>query len=250
MVIWLFAGGGESELGEREGDIKGIVCFFEKHFPDFTFHRITPARNKRPPAKVLLNAANDALGKTGKAFAKQIKAKLDEKIKYQSPPDAILILDDLDCSCDVERKSLFENTVNQAGNGAFKEIRRIIGFAAPELEAWAIADWENTIAKHIDFRENNKAMQHWLSCNGVSFATPETFSFYNKSKKSCYDKLSDLLIESSRQKNQTVYSKAQHTPQLLLAPDLNPDVVAKKCPIFRDFFTQLQKLSPNSQYLQ
>lgn len=239
----MLAGGGESELGEREGDIRGIVHFFEKYFPDFTFHRITPVRNKRTPDRVKPNAAIDALGKTGEAFVKQIKAKLDDKIKYQSLPDAILILDDLDCGCNVERKMLFDHTVDQAGNGAFKETRRIIGFAAPELEAWVIADWENTIAKHIDFRENDKAMQHWLSHNGVSFDTPETFSFYDESKKSCHDKLSDLLIESSIQKNQTVYSKAQHTPRLLY-DSLKPNVVARKCPIFRDFFTQLQNLSP------
>lgn len=242
MVIWLFAGGGESELGEREGNIRGIVHFFAKHFPDFDFHRITPVRNKRTPDRVKPNAAIDALGKTGDAFVKQIKAKLEDKIKYQSLPDAILILDDLDCSCHVEKKSLFDNTVNQAGNGAFKETRRIIGFAAPELEAWVIADWENTIAKHIDFRENDKAMQHWLSNNGVSFDTPETFSFYDESKNSCHDKLSDLLIESSIQKNQTAYSKAKHTP-FLLHDSLKPEVVARKCPVFRDFFTQLQNLS-------
>lgn len=242
MVIWLFAGGGESELGEREGEIRGIVHFFAKHFPDFDFQRITPVRNKRTPDRVKLNAAIDALGKTGEAFVKQIKAKLEEKIKYQSLPDAILILDDLDCSCHVEKKSLFDNTVNQAGNGEFKETRRIIGFAAPELEAWVIADWENTVAKHIDFRENDKAMQHWLSNNGVSFDTLETFSFYDERKSSCHEKLSDLLIESSRQKNQTVYSKAQHTPRLLYN-SLKPDVVAKKCPLFRDFFIQLQNLN-------
>jgi hypothetical protein len=235
LVIWLLAGGGESELGEREGDIKGIVCFFEKHFPDFTFHRITPVRNKRTPDRVKPNAVNDVLGKTGKDFAKQIKAKLDDKIKYQSPPDAILILDDLDCSCNTERKALFDNTVNQAGNGAFSEIRRIIGFAAPELEAWVIADWENTIARHIDFRQNHKAMQHWLNDKAVSFDRPETFSFYDQSKNSCHDKLSALLIEFSQQHiNQTVYSKAKHTP-FLLHQSLKPDVVAGKCPLFRDF---------------
>ncbi len=102
MVIWLFAGGGESELGEREGDIKGIVCFFEKHFSDFNFERITPVRNKRTPDRVKSNSAIDALGKTGEAFAKQIKAKLDDKIKYSYPPDAILIVDDLDCCCNAE----------------------------------------------------------------------------------------------------------------------------------------------------
>jgi hypothetical protein len=176
-------------------------------------------------------------------FAKQIKAKLNDKIKQGDPLcDAILILDDLDCCCNDERKSLFNDTVNQAGNGAFKEIRRIIGFAAPELEAWVIADWDNTLAKHIDFRKNHQAMQGWLKNNHVSFDAPEKFSFYDGSKNSCHDKLSELLIESSRQINQTVYSKARHTP-FLLHESLKPDAVARKCLIFRDFFTQLQGLN-------
>lgn len=243
LVIWLFAGGGETELGEREGSIRGIVHFFEKHFPNFTFQRITPVRNKRVPDRVKSNAAIDALGKTGEAFAKQIKAKLEDAVKYGNPLcDVILILDDLDCYCNGERKSLFDSTINQAGNGEFKEIRRIIGFAAPELEVWIIADWNNTVANYIDFRQNQRAMQQWLKANDVSFDSPETFSFYDQSKNSCHEKLSDHLIESSRQENQIVYSKAKHTP-FLLHQSLKPDVVAGKCPIFREFFTQLQSLS-------
>lgn len=244
MVIWLFAGGGESELGERDGDIKGIVHFFEKHFSDFTFQRITPARNKRTPTRVKSNAATDALGKTGESFAKQIKAKLEDAIKYRNPLcDVILILDDLDCYCNIERKALFDNTINQAGSGEFKNVHRIIGFAAPELEAWIIADWNNTVANHIDFRQNQRVMQEWLIANDVSFDSPEIFSFYDQSKNSCHEKLSDHLIESSRQKNQTVYLKAKHTP-FLLHQSLKPDVVAGKCPVFREFFTQLQSLNP------
>lgn len=42
MVVWLFAGGGESE-------IDGLVPFLRKHFPHCHFERITPARIKRGP---------------------------------------------------------------------------------------------------------------------------------------------------------------------------------------------------------
>lgn len=241
MVIWLLAGGGESELGNREADIKGIIYFFEKHFSDFIFQRITPVRNKRLPPNVKPNPIN-ALGKTGIAFAEQIKSKLEDAVKHRNPLcDVILILDDLDCCCQTDRKILFDNAINQAGH-EFKDIKRIIGFASPELEAWIIADWDNTLAKHIDFRQNQQAMKHWLVNQGISFDTPEIFSYYDKDKNSCHDKLSECLIESSQQHiNQTVYSKATHTP-FLLYDTLKPDVVARKCPIFRDFFMQLQNL--------
>ena len=116
MVIWLLAGGGESELGSREADIKGIIYFFEKHFPNFIFQRITPVRNKRPPPNVKLNPIN-ALGKTGVAFAEQIKSKLEDTIKHRNPLcDVILIIDDLDCCSQIDRKILFDNAINQAAN--------------------------------------------------------------------------------------------------------------------------------------
>lgn len=240
LVIWLFAGGGEAELGSREGSVQGIVNFFEKHFPHLTFIRITPVRNKRPPHRVTANAAINALGKTGDSFIKQITAKLEDAIKYRNPLcDVILILDDLDCACDKNRIKLIDNAINQACKGEFQNITRIIGFAAPELESWIIADWDNTIAAHIDFRENQSAMRTWLVENNLSFENPESFSSPNQKGDACKEKLSELLIESSRQNNQTVYSKSQHTP-FLLHNALNPNVVAKKCPLFRDFFTQLQ----------
>jgi len=243
LVIWLFAGGGEAELGEREGSVRGIVHFFEKHFPDFIFERITPVRNKRPPHRVVAGSTANALGKTGAAFSKQIKEKLEDKIKYSSTLcDAILVLDDLDCGCYIERKALLDNTINQSGNGEFKEVKRIVGFAAPELEAWLIADWSNTIAKHVDFKNNHQAMHDWLAEHGIVFDAPEEFSFYDPSKKACHDKLSELLIEASRQKNQLPFSKAMHTP-LLIYDLLRPDVVINKCPIFRSFFTGIQDLN-------
>lgn len=242
-MIWLFAGGGESELGNREANIQGLVHFFEKHFPDITFYRITPVRNKRLPPKVKPKNPLNALGKTGESFAKQITNKLEDAIKYRNPLcDVILIIDDLDCCCDIQRKIQFNNSVNQAGNGKFEHTKLIIGFAAPELEAWLVADWDNTIAKHINFRQNQQAMKHWLIKNQLSFDKSETFSFYDEIKNACHEKLSELLIESSRQKNQTIYSKSKHTP-FLLYDSLKPEIVAKKCPLFNDFFTELSDLS-------
>jgi hypothetical protein len=202
-------------------------------------------RKKRLPPNVKPNPIN-TLGKTGQDFAGQITAKLEDKLKQPDKCDAILVIDDLDCACDTLRKQLFNEAINQAGNGEFKEVKRIIGFAAPELEAWIIADWDNTIAKHIDFRQNHRAMQHWLSSKHISFQSPEKFSFYDEKKKSCHEKLSELLIESSEQIiEQERYSKSKHTP-LLLYDSLKPQIVAEKCPLFREFFMQLQNLTSES----
>jgi hypothetical protein len=259
LVIWLFAGGGEAELGNRKNN-DGIVNFFEKYFSNFKFERITPVRLKLSPQekKILANSDNSAekeeikkrvsinsLGKTGESLAKQITAKLEDAIEYKNPIcDVILILDDLDCACHTNRTQLFNDAINKANNGAFKETKRIIAFAKPELEAWIIADWEDTIAEHLDFRHNQLTMKDWLIGNNISFDSPENFSSFDENKKSCKEKLSELLIESSQQPikqfiGQARYSKASHTP-LLLHSYLNPDIVSQKCPLFREFFTQLQ----------
>lgn len=248
-MIWLLAGGGEAELGEREGNIRGLVAFFERHFPDVTFQRITPVRNKRPPSRVKADPAQDAVGKTGAAFAKQIKSKLNDAVRYRNPfCDALLIVDDLDCACHSHRTGLFTQAVQQAADGAFASIPCLIGFAAPELEAWIMADWDNTLAKHINFRLRHYAMQTWLKSQGVNFDDLEHFSAYNAVTGACDQKLSDLLIESSRlpiesslQHNPVVYKKSQHSPLLLL--QINPVVVAKKHLLFRHFFHQLQILT-------
>jgi len=70
--------------------------------------------------------------------------------------DLILVLDDLDCHGVGERERLFSQTLDEVE--AAQDIKRLIGFAAPELEAWIIANWDNTIAKVIDFRQCHLAM--------------------------------------------------------------------------------------------
>jgi len=68
----------------------------------------------------------------------------------------------------------------------------------PEIEAWIIADWNNSIAKHPDFRGRHERMRWWLSTQRkVSFENPESFSEYDSKRDCCREKLSDDLIESS-----------------------------------------------------
>jgi len=56
------------------------------------------------------------------------------------------------------------HALGQTGESLAKQI----GFAAPELEAWIIADWDNTIAKLRDFRQSHLAMQWWLSTQNIN----------------------------------------------------------------------------------
>jgi hypothetical protein len=64
--------------------------------------------------------------------------------------------------------------------------KKFVGFAAPERKAALIADWNNTMAKDVDFRKEHQAMRWWLSRQAnVPFDAPESFSVYDPAKDAC-----------------------------------------------------------------
>ena len=65
MVVWLFAGGGESE-------VRGLVPFLEKNFAGCTFERKTPIRQK-PGPKPPKNRAESAYGISSSEVGKAVK---------------------------------------------------------------------------------------------------------------------------------------------------------------------------------
>ena len=228
MVVWVFSGGGEAE-------IRGIIPFLHKHFPDSTFERKTPIRKKpgpRPKAE-----AYKATGKTGKSLLDQIKIQLHRALQ-QGTCDVIFILDDLDChDAETRKRSFLETTTKILGE---ENIPICVGLAAPELESWIIADWDNTFAKDIDFRKKHEGMRWELSHQKyVPFERPETFSHYDPGKDACKEKLSEVIIEVAKIQGETTYSKATHTPRLLLQS--NPEIVKSKCPLFNTFYSFLSE---------
>ncbi|MDM8560876.1 hypothetical protein [Candidatus Parabeggiatoa sp. HSG14] len=79
----------------------------------------------------------------------------------------------------------------------------------------------------------------WLSTqNDVPFDVPESFSHYDPTKGACQNKLSERLVEVAKVYGSSKYSKAIHTP-LLLIEYLEPQTVSNKCPLFRKFYTAL-----------
>ncbi len=229
MVAWVFAGGGDSE-------IRGLMPFLRMRFSGYDFERKTPVRQKRGP-KPGVKIKDTGMGKTGKSLARQITRELDAALRGGNKCDLILVVDDLDCCCPEERYKLLQESVSKIPEAI--AIQCIIAFAAPEIESWIIADWDNTVAKHIDFRNCAKAMQHWLSKErGVLFADPESFGEYDTQLKSCSEKLSDQIIEASLEHGaRNCYSKGTHTP--LLLREIDPATVAIKCRWFRNLYNEM-----------
>jgi hypothetical protein len=240
MVIWLFAGGGESELGQRD-EAAGIVKFLERVFPGVLFERKLPVRPRSGPRP------GCALGHTGSSLARELRRKIEESLKRRETCGAVLVVDDLDCHDPLARAESFLQAVLRAVQNVPGTTAPpvVTGFASPELEAWVLADWNNSLARHSDFRARHEGMRHWLATDGgVDFGNLERFSHLDVEKNSCKEKMSEILCEASRRVNQgedSCYSKAHHTAELLSMVD--PGVVARNCGLyFAPMVARLNKL--------
>ncbi len=237
MVVWVFAGGGEAEVA-------GLIPFLEKCFPQCLFERKTPARQKPGPKANRPNrGSTGGYGRTGDSLIAQINKELPIALRNEPKScQLILVVDNLDCRELQSQQQRFLEAINLIPNCA--TMSKFVAFAAPELEAWIIADWHNSIAKYTKFRRRHEQMRWWLSQAGqVPFNDPESFSTYDPSRDSCQDKLSDLLILSTTRVaasniEQLPFSKKSDTPELLKM--INPEFVSKKCPVFRGFYNYMR----------
>jgi len=231
MVAWVFSGGGESE-------VKGLILLLRNLFSNCDFDRKTPIRWK-PGPRPGSSTSTPRYGLTSQSLAAEITSRLRNSIANENC-NIFIIFDDLDCRNETTERQRFINAIDAA---QFRlDLPKCIGFASPELEAWIIAAWNESVARHPDFRMRHERMRHWLSTQkNVSFEMPESFSTYEQSKNSCFEKLSDAIIESSMSHDEDRelprYSKAEHTPDLLQS--INPDIVKNKCPLFRQFYNDL-----------
>ena len=106
VVIWVFSGGGEAEVGIRNKDKKdegGIIKFLQKNFPTCTFVRKTPARIKPGP-----KPGKIGYGRTGNSLIDQISKELPIALKNEpNKCDLILVFDDLDCRNPILQREKF-----------------------------------------------------------------------------------------------------------------------------------------------
>ncbi len=234
LVIWVFAGGGHTEL-------KGLIIFLEKNFPEHRFKRYTPIKQK-PGPKPGKQLSDKAFGKTGMGLAKQIRQVLPRALK-QGKCDLILVLDDLDCRNEMDAAKCFKGAMGDIQETA--DIHYFIGFAAPEIEAWLIADWQDTFSVDYRFKSFHEGLRHCLSADyNVPFDHPESFSEINPATNACKEKLSDIIIEAvefesqKRKKNLLHFSKKEHSPDLLRIA--NAQIIQQKCPIFSKLYFTLK----------
>ncbi|MFL0648003.1 hypothetical protein [Cylindrospermopsis raciborskii] len=86
MVVWVFAGGGETE-------VQSLIPFLEKNF-NCKFQRKTPARRKPGPKP---GVKTTAYGRTGQGLINQISQELPIALKNEPKVcSLILVFDDLE----------------------------------------------------------------------------------------------------------------------------------------------------------
>lgn len=226
MVVWVFSGGGESE-------VSGLIPILKRICSDHMYERKSPIRRKPGPRA----SQEPGYGRTGQSLGQQIEDLLFKSLKSDKSCDLILIIDDLDCHDPNVRRELFDSSIGKVDKA--KDIEHFVGFASPEIESWIIADWDHSIATDPDFRGCHNQMRHWLSTQkAVPFDQPEMFGSFDEEKDSCRDKLSDAIIESSEHCGaQSRYSKGIHTARFLRR--ISPEVVSGKCPLFRELRIRL-----------
>ena len=256
MIIWVFAGGGQSE-------IEGLLPFLRRNFSNCDFQRITPVSNKEgiKPNKInaKLKTKRASQGLTGKSLLKEIEERLTHKFKLKDPLcDLILIFDDLDYpplysndpnEFSQQKHQEFENVLNKVWgkHPQIVPINHVIGFAKPELESWIVAEWYQTVAKDTDFREKAEAMRRWLANERkLLFSSPEDFGLDPEVEENYHKKLSDTIIESAKEQEvEKRYSKRIHTARFI--KQLDSAIAQQKCPEFRKFFTTLSRLTQESK---
>ena len=232
MVVWIYAGGGQAELG--------IVPWLQRHFPGVNFVRRTPERRKPAPRPGVLSK-KVVVGHTGKDL--DLKIRRDLQTYWQkNVANVLLLLDDTDCNPPKVRDTELRTTVLET----IREEERpclVVALAVPELEVWLLADWGNTFEK--DYRQCHTQMRMKLVEEGVDFERLQEFDCRCNSTE--YRKISETLRSAFEVCCGTSpgYSKDTDTRRLLL--QTNPDTIASRCPEFKTFWNELKICLKNTQ---
>ncbi len=282
--------------------VKKIACFFtggytesnampiflKKINPDIEFRQFCPNRTKRRKRPGQLDLIDEVSGLTGPALLGYVYTYLKEHPKEIAEFDAILIEDDLDGrfyeetvpgeeksivakrTADFEKhyKEIRENICERLGKDDSFPVLRL--FAAPEIEAWFLADWEDTFSfvygpKSFSVLTTGEcdffSTRFWSYIKeGVLMGYADRIEEYGYFS-GVYKKLSDEIIaafdsfkvslaspkekspyaETIAAKRDLRYSKKLHGDEMLRRS--SPDKIREKCTIyFRETYDQLKSL--------
>lgn len=234
--LWVYAGGGYAE-------VNGLLPFLMQRLPKFNVQRRTPALRRpgpRPPTgKEAHPPAKQYQGNTGTDLIKEVKEDIINH--WDKTANLVLLLDDTDCDIQTEKRIgdleavVTDTLIKKHGYTEETLPKIVVGLAAPELEAWILADWESTFKSK--FGQCHSGLRYCLSSkHRITLEAPETFDCKDNEGK--YKKISVCIIEAVQECCKTTFSKNTDTARLLLSA--KPDEIGKRCPHFRRFWVVLE----------
>ncbi len=236
--IGYFCTSGYTETG-------GMEEFLKKLLPTARWERCFPAVIKPAPKLRRERAATGQVvplaeprraeaGLTGESLQKKMLGILRTwHVKRSDPYDAYLLIDDADCRFCLEedgsRDAVLERWTTWQ-RGLQKRVQEELGrpvpvvalLASPEVEAWLVADWEQSFQLHYPgmARELQRRVKERIPQRGLeSFGCPQKDG-------ACTQKLSEVLQEEV-QHGGARFSKRDDAPYMLMR--IRPERVATAC---------------------
>ena len=131
-------------------EFRSMLSFLMKMNPGLHYERCFPSKQKYRKGVV-----PEKNGLTGDALIKELYRLLDIRKQHGELFDAFLIEDDLDGRFN----GLSSKEIEQYKERVIKEIRKrypeaevVFLYASPEIEAWFLADWDNTFKQVYKIR--------------------------------------------------------------------------------------------------
>jgi hypothetical protein len=207
--------------------------FLKKINPNVNWQRGFPAYQKTKIAKgphgstPIKQPRSQDSGITGEALINKMKAIVSEYKHDYLNIDWFVVVDDLDCSTPRDIHSLEQEMSLLLG----RPVRCVILYAAPEVEAWFIADWNHSFGKHYPSAIANQ-LWHALSRYSprVQRNSIEMFGGPMKAQGGCTTKLSEVIqriFYYQINAGHRAYSKRYDGNEML--NNIEPEIVAQVC---------------------
>lgn len=215
--------------------------------PKVKWKRIFPAYDKTkmeygPKGSTPIRLRASQNGITGQALITEIMRVFQNYSQAYQHLDGLVIADDLDCGSSVNASQLSQ----QIGQFLGKTIPCIILYASPEVEAWFVADWNNSF-KFVYGGQVASSLFHVFSRHTppITRSSIESFGGPAQAQGGCTYKLSSEIQATFAAGIGTTrvyqYSKRYHGNAMLA--NINPDTVVEVCTNhFAHAYRQIQSI--------
>ncbi len=221
------------QRGYTEKNKRFVNALFResKHTPPV----VVPVGSTPPPKGVQLNLDAKLAGDISRA-GKDINSLFKNGLvihrkKAPTIPEAVLILWDTDCYENLAqlKKQLCDAVKHEYRNKTY------VYFAHPEPEIWIVADGDSCLASYFS-EQNARIVMQELQSKGLRCENPEAHLPYDRQKKCCQKKISQLLASAIKNKVGTKFSKRKDVPEII--EHINWAAVADKLPTFKPFYDE------------